>query len=1136
MRVFRWILAVLAPVVILAVVLAFVFDYNDLKRPLTAWAGERIGRALAVDGPLSVEFGRTLRVSAQDLRLGNAAWGSRPDMASARRIVVELDTWSLIDRPVLIRRIEVEDFDLLLERTADGNNNWQFRADDEPSAWKGSLPVVVDSVRMPNARVQFIGPRLTRPLDVRFERLEQKRGGDNMLRLSGAGRANETDLNLTVRAGPFDALVEGRNFTASVDGRLGEVSVSGEARVDDLARPVNTEIDFRLEGADAEYLASRLGVRNLGAGPLDLTGRIAPAGNQQGVQGSLSGRLGAFAIQASGTLTDPAEMKQLAIRLDVAGPDLSLLGGIAGMAHLPAESFRLQADVKRVGAVVDVAQLDLDLPDSSLRLRGSVKQVDTLAGTDLDLDIKGSDIAKFRELLNIYGVATGPFELKAKLRQSDRGVETIDLKARTSLGDVALAGPLGAYPDYYGTRLRFDLVGTELARIGKALGADGLPAGPFAAGGEFEWTRDGIVFRNSTLRTGPDRLTLDGRIARKPLGPGTDLQFRIAGPNLAQVAGEIRLPAAAYDLQGRLRRQRGASRLDDVRGTVAGARIRMKGLVADTLPNGSDIDFQIDGPALQAFAAAVPGYALPEGPFRAAGGLKLAADALAVRDLEFSAAGTDGRIEADIRLPMSAASGSFDIAARGPDLARWLPASARRASLAASFDLKARGRVTAGKWHFDEAKLATAAGSVGISGDLDWSPDFSATALHLDAAAPDLAQAAALFGVEAPALRLQLVADFSGTATAFRMSRLTAKIGDSDFSGRLSLALQGKKPELELDLRSEFLDVTALRGGGEPSAAQPGKRAGGRVIPDSPLPMHLLDRVDGRFAVSATRARIADSAFRDLKLNARLRDGGLTLEPLEVQGPLGGKFEFRGEVLPGPDGAHMNLSVTARQAVLSLWSDKSVEAATRPKVDVDIQLAGRGRTWRELAATLDGRLRLVAGAGVAPGTGLELLLGNLWRELIGTVVRSANSRTIKLRCLALVADAAGGVVTTAPVLAVQTENVNVISRGKLDLRNETTEFYMKTTPRSRLGVSAGEIINPYVKITGPMNAPRLAVDPKGTFFSGATAVATGGLSILARGAWDRLFRADDPCAAALAESERLVAQPEKKRRFPGLSR
>jgi uncharacterized protein involved in outer membrane biogenesis len=1141
MRVVRWTLAVLAVAVIAAAGVLFTLDSNSLKGPLTAWASARLGRTLTVDGPLSLEPGRTIRLSAERLRLGNAAWGSRPEMLLARRIVIELDAWSLIDRPVLIHRIEVDDLDLLLERTTDGDDNWQSGTrESEETGWRGSLPVVVDRVRMPNARVQFIGPRLTRPLDVHFDVLEQQRGGDGVLNFSGAGRANETELDLTARAGPFDRLMAGRNFEVTLDGHFGELRIESRARVDSLANPVNTEVNVKLEGADADYLATRLGVRNLGIGPLALTGTIAPAADGRGVQGTLSGRLGGFDIKANGALSDPATMQKMTVQIDVSGPDLSLLGGLAGMDRLPPEAFRLRANVARSRENLAINQVDLDLTDSSLRLRGSVSRLSALAGTDLELRISGSDVARFRRLLDIDGVATGPFELTGRIRQSDQGAEVIQLKSRTTLGELSVAGPLGAHPDYYGSRLRFEAAGPDLERVGVAFNVANLPAAAFSARGEFEWTRAGVVFRDSTLQADADRLTLNGRVGRQPLGRDTDVKFRIAGPDVrkpARALGMQRVPAVPYDLQGRLRRERGASRLDDLRGNLAGASVRLAGRVADTLSGGgTDLDLQIEGPALEAFAGLTPGYTLPAGPFRAAGGLKWTPETVEFRDLRLAAAGAEGRVDADIHLPMSAAAGRFDITARGPDLSRLLPAAGRVRRLTTSFDLRARGQANRGRWRFDEMRLDTGAGRIALAGDLDWSPDFSATALHLDVQLPNLARTGALFGRDWPALPLMLMADFSGTPTAFRMTQLSGKLGESDFSGQMSLALEKKKPELDLEVRSDFLDVTALTRDGAVEPAKPAAPSARRVIPDTPVPVQLLERVDGKIDITAARARILDSAFRDLRLVARLRDGGLTVEPLELQGPSGGKFVVRGEVVPGPDGARAELSASGRQTVLSLWSDTAAQAATRPKADLDVQLAASGRTWRELAATLDGRVRLVGGAGDAPVTGLELLLGNLWRELISTVTRGADARTIKLRCLALVAGIAGGVATTAPALAVQTENVNVITRGMLDLRNETLEFYLKTTPRSRLGVSAGEIINPYVKLAGPINAPRLAVDPKGTLFTGATAVATGGLSIVARSVWDRLFRAEDPCAAALAEAERLAAKPREKRRFPWLSR
>ena len=55
------------------------------------------------------------------------------------------------------------------------------------------------------------------------------------------------------------------------------------------------------------------------------------------------------------------------------------------------------------------------------------------------------------------------------------------------------------------------------------------------------------------------------------------------------------------------------------------------------------------------------------------------------------------------------------------------------------------------------------------------------------------------------------------------------------------------------------------------------------------------------------------------------------------------------------------------------------------------------------------------------------------------------------------------------------------------------------------------MFNPYVQLVGTLAAPRLAVDEAGVLITGGAAVATGGLSLLARGLWDRLSKAGDAC-------------------------
>jgi hypothetical protein len=104
-----------------------------------------------------------------------------------------------------------------------------------------------------------------------------------------------------------------------------------------------------------------------------------------------------------------------------------------------------------------------------------------------------------------------------------------------------------------------------------------------------------------------------------------------------------------------------------------------------------------------------------------------------------------------------------------------------------------------------------------------------------------------------------------------------------------------------------------------------------------------------------------------------------------------------------------------------------------------------------------------------------------------------------------------GKVTGAPSIFASTAKIRAVAEGSVDLKTEKIKVGLRTTPRKIVSVSAGELFNPYVQIVGTLAAPRLAVDETGVLITGGAAVATGGLSLLARGIWNRLSKAGDAC-------------------------
>ena len=1135
MRVIRGLFVALTVVLVVAAIAVTVllspYGLHAVRADLTSWASAQLGRALHIDGELSLQVGRHLQLSAMGVRLANPVWASRPDMLLAQRVLVEVDAFSLLTRSptLIVTEIKIDGLDLKLERTADGDENWELelQASDDTTPWLSALPYVIDQVALPGAHIQFVGPRLERPLDLRLVEVNQQRGAGDMLELTVRGQANETELNFSGQIGPFENLIAAKAFSVSAEGHLGELSLDLKARIDDLARPVDSEANLELRGPDAAYVASILGVRNLGDGPFSVGMSISPAPNSPGVRGSLVGRIGEFDIAADGELAEPSVMGRLTFRTQVTGPDVSLLAGLAGIDLLPAERFQLVATLRRTGGLLQVDEATLTLPDSALSVQGSIKRIDTFTGNDLTIHISGERVEKFRALLNIPGIATGPFDLAGTLHPSPTGEDMVEMTAKTSLVSATAAGPLGAYPDYYGTRLKFTVGGGDFAPIARGIGLRTGAVGEFEGRGQVEWTAPGAVLHASTLKVGGDTLSIDGLIARGPTVE-SDVQFGLQGKNLTSIADMIALsglPAQPYKIAGRVQLlKNGLTRLDGVDITAAGAHLQFSGTLGRAPRwRGTAATFAVDGHELKPFAQLITGVALPAGPFRAQGGLTFGDSRLRLQNVSVTVAGSRTEITSDTGWPLGTPVGelpnTFAVSANGPDLKAAIPDLPEMGAVREKFDIQANGSWSRNGWLFDSLRVDTPAAFVKLQGRLDRAPDYSATALSVEAHSANLAQAGALFGIGLPAQPLQFTTKISGTPTSFRMQQLTGSFGESDFSGSVALDLTAK-PDLDVRLQSDLLDLTPFTGTRTDTAREPHTVAvKTRLIPDTALPFALLERLNARVAIQSTKTHFFDGTYDGLNLVATVRDGQLTVDPLafgSVDGSLNGR------VVIGPPSGQPNVRLVANgdQIRLSVVPGMN-ETAAASLYKVQIDVAASGRNLRELTAALNGRIRLVGTGGRVPTSKMNALTSDFMGELLRTLNPIAKRKEFTdVVCQAYLFQISDGMLSTDPALVIRTTDIDVVSSGTVNLATEAIDFNFKTAARGGLGFSAGEFLNPYVKVSGTLSNPRLTVDAKGTLVYGGAAFATGGLSILATTLWDRVSRQKDPCTAAVEEADR----------------
>ena len=92
--------------------------------------------------------------------------------------------------------------------------------------------------------------------------------------------------------------------------------------------------------------------------------------------------------------------------------------------------------------------------------------------------------------------------------------------------------------------------------------------------------------------------------------------------------------------------------------------------------------------------------------------------------------------------------------------------------------------------------------------------------------------------------------------------------------------------------------------------------------------------------------------------------------------------------------------------------------------------------------------------------------------------------------------------------------MKIAGHGSIDFKTEKLNLNYAAKPRKGIGLSASTFTNPYIKLGGTLSDPKVTVKPLTAATATAAAITTGGLSILAKGFWDRFTSGKRACRKA----------------------
>ncbi len=258
------ILAILAGILFFAAaavaLLLLRYDFNRLKQPVAEAVRNATGRELTMGGDIDLSLGRKPALVVENIRLANAAWGSRPEMVGIGRLEVEVALIPLLRGIIEVERFVLIDPDILLETDAGGRSNLDFTraskdspapADvsaDKPSAPAALPQLAVKSFEIRNGRLLFRDQASGRTRAVLLRQVQAMMTDPaSPLDFTMTGAYQDQDFTLGGRLGPLSAILDpAADWPVSLQAQALDVAAKIDGRIRGVKGPriVNAAFSF----------------------------------------------------------------------------------------------------------------------------------------------------------------------------------------------------------------------------------------------------------------------------------------------------------------------------------------------------------------------------------------------------------------------------------------------------------------------------------------------------------------------------------------------------------------------------------------------------------------------------------------------------------------------------------------------------------------------------------------------------------------------------------------------------------------------------------------------------------------------------------------------------------------------------
>ena len=289
--------------IVVAVLVPLIIPVEALRSRIEQQAQEVTGRPLTITGPLRLSVFPTLAIEANDVHFGNVPGAVDPDMATFKRLVLQLKVLPLFSGSFQISRFVLIEPSISLEVGKNGVGNWVFTS-ATPGAQPNALP---PAARQPAPAIEGENPLEGRDLRLGEVRLDHGKVSyrddrtnqsfvldrigvtvilpnlEGPFEVDGQARWNGQTVKITAKASALGKILAGQGspFNLELASKPINLSFDGELT---KSQPLTGDGSVKLEVPSLRELASWAGspLPNVGKGlaALSIEGKLAVAGKR----------------------------------------------------------------------------------------------------------------------------------------------------------------------------------------------------------------------------------------------------------------------------------------------------------------------------------------------------------------------------------------------------------------------------------------------------------------------------------------------------------------------------------------------------------------------------------------------------------------------------------------------------------------------------------------------------------------------------------------------------------------------------------------------------------------------------------------------------------------------------------------